>query len=60
MSGLTTLFSSRATQGRRSTRRRVRGGVVAGERLEPRALLTVSVPPGFDMASGRVQVGTAN
>lgn len=45
MSGLTALFSSRATQGRRSTRRRVRGGVVAGERLEPRALLTVSVPP---------------
>jgi len=45
MSGLTALFSSRAAQGRQLTRRRPRGGVVAGERLEPRALLTVSVPP---------------
>ena len=45
MSGLTTLFSSRATKGRSQARRRGRGGVVAGERLEPRALLTVSVPP---------------
>ena len=45
MSGLTTLFSSRATKGRSQARRRGRGGVVAGERLAPRALLTVSVPP---------------
>jgi hypothetical protein len=45
MSRFTQLFSRQAAGNRRPTRRRSRGVIVAGERLEPRALLTVSVPP---------------
>ncbi|MFM8415819.1 MAG: beta strand repeat-containing protein, partial [Planctomycetota bacterium] len=45
MSRFTGLFSRRVVGGQRPVRRRARAGVVAGERLEPRALLTVSVPP---------------
>ena len=45
MSRFTGLFSRRAVRGQRPVRRRPRAVVVAGERLEPRALLTVSVPP---------------
>ena len=54
MNTFTQLFSKRVTGGGRPVRRRCRGSVVAGERLEPRALLTVSVPP--SITGGTVEI----
>ena len=54
MNTFTQLFSKRVTGAGRPVRRRCRGSVVAGERLEPRALLTVSVPP--SITGGTVEI----